>query len=97
MDALAAGCPVVLVRVPGGRSGADLELRDAGLPVVDSPDELAAAIDSVADQEHRSAYFVERAASVRRLIGPPDAVERVVHLALHGSSDQAEAAPRSAT
>jgi hypothetical protein len=97
MDALAAGCPVVLVRVPGGRSGADLELHDAGLPVVDSGEELAAAIESVAGEQRRSAYFAERSESLRRLIGPRDAVDRVVRLALSGSLNQAEVSPRSAT
>jgi hypothetical protein len=97
MDALAAGCPVVLVRVPGARGAADLELRDAGLPVVDTPEALAAAIESVASERNRSAYFAERGESVRRLIGPPDALDRVVRLALSRSTNQADTSSRSAT
>jgi hypothetical protein len=96
-DALAAGCPVVLVRVRGALSGADLELRDAGLPVANSPAELASAIEAIAGETRRLAYFAEREASVRRLIGPQDAVDRVMRLALGASDDQDEAVPSSAT
>lgn len=82
MDALAAGTPVILIRVDGGLSAADAELRETRLPTADDPSDLAKEIRALLKPTGRRAYFAKHAQTIERLIGPRDAARRIGELAL---------------
>lgn len=82
MDSLAAGTPVVLVRVAGGLSAADAELASLELPVADDPTALLSALAGLLDARGRSAYFDARRDELEAYLGPGFAAETIARLAL---------------
>lgn len=86
VESLAAGAPVVVHQAGDEPTGADIELAPAGLPVTQTPAELAVAIGELSSGSGREAFFKERQAGIENLVGPIDgrAAMRVLELMQRG-------------
>lgn len=87
MDALAAGTPVVLLRVPHGSSAADLELAGLGLPVASDSEQLGRELAALRGTAARDRYFADRSLALQAYLGPVGSgAATIAALAADGSS-----------
>ncbi len=82
-EALAAGCPVVVVET-SEPSAADLELRSLELMRVADADTLASATASLTEGDSGSRYVASRRPEIERVMGPSDgrSADRAARLAI---------------